>query len=514
MKDILQTLWSLMKGTNGPTRVVLCSAFALALAMAGYSAFRASNPSFVLLYGDLDESQLSAVQSAIAKGGIRFRTSSPPGPYTIWVDSEQQYEALSQVATESALQADPRGISSGAGMDSVWMSSGEREQMMLKRRWQEVELQLESYPWIGKARVTGSAPEHKVLSREPERDITVSVVLQLVGTTELDPERSDTVAQIVCFGFGIPRENVIISDQNGVRLFDGSSSRGMDELLAHQREFDHVNTERVQQALDMAYGSGLTVASVHGEWSYDELESVEEKIDPTSKSPISEFSHDTQTPQGLVSGAGGAVGLDSNTELPTSSPSSGEESLATTSEVSKEYAVSRNTSHLRQTAPVLERLAVSVVLDKSLDVDLAQIEKAVKGIAGFDEARDTFTSMVATFPSVARDDQGKPVPVQVEPASRPVSPIIGVIIERAVEIVAALAFVFVLLRSLKRSQRVIALPEEKKQSLSDFIPEEKIDLDVLARAHVDELLRTNPEKVSKLLSRWASGESFYTRSTP
>jgi hypothetical protein len=36
---------------------------------------------------------------------------------------------------------------------------------------------------------------------------------------------------------------------------------------------------------------GLTVASVHGEWSYEESESVEQNIDPTSKAPLSEFSH-------------------------------------------------------------------------------------------------------------------------------------------------------------------------------------------------------------------------------
>ncbi len=515
MKDILLKLADLLKGTNNPTRVVICAAVVLALAIAGYSSFQARNPSFVLLYGELDESQVASVQSAIAKGGIRFKTSSPPGPYSVWVESDKQYEALSAVATQSALQTDPRGIQSDSGMQDIWLSAGEREQMMLKRRWQEVELQLEGYPWIGKARVTSSAPERNLLSRVSPESITVSVVLQLVGLTELDQDRSDTVAQIVSFSFGIPRENVIISDQNGRQLYEGGASRGMDEMLAHQENYDRLASTRVQDALDRAYGPGLTVASVHGEWSYDELESVEEKVDPTSKAPLSEFSHETETPQPDAAANGGRVGTDANL---SPDPAASEEStttLATTSETSKEYAVSRNTSHLRKSSPLLERLAVSIVVDSSLEPGLAQIERTVKALAGFDEQRDIFTSTVAAFPGVARDDQAKTVPPAAsEPAAEPMSPLVGVLIERAIEIVAALAFLFVLLRSLKRSSKPIVRPnDDKKPSLSDLIPEEEVDLDMLARAHVDELLRSDPEKVSKLLSRWALGESFYSRSS-
>jgi flagellar biosynthesis/type III secretory pathway M-ring protein FliF/YscJ len=511
MKDLFSSILGALRGVNGPTRVVIGAAIVLALAVAGFATFQAHNPSFTLLYSELDESQLSAVQSAIAKGGIRFQVSSPPGPYSLWVEDGKRYEALSQVATQSALQTDPRGIQSGSGMESVWMSAGEREQMMQKRRWQEVELQLETYPWIGKARLTSSTPEHGPFSRTPKDATTVSVVLQLVGISELDRERSDTVAQIVSFAFGIPRENVIVSDQNGRQLLAGSSANGMNELLQQQEEFDRSSTSRVQDALDRAYGPGLTVASVHGEWSYDELESVEEKIDPTSKTPVSEFSHDTETPQGDLS-AGGPVGTTSNLDGAGNTPTRAPESPATTSESSKEFAVSRNTSHLRKTSPVLSLLAVNLVLDKSLEADRAQIEQAVKGLSGFVETRDGFSSTVAAFPAISRDDQGKPVAPTAEAPSVTTSPMLGVLLERAVEIVAALAFVLVLMKSLKRSGKPIVQVDDKRPSLSDLIPEEEIDLDMLARAHVDELLKSDPEKVSKLLSRWALGEKLYSRS--
>ena len=88
---------------------------------------------------------------------------------------------------------------------------------------------------------------------------------------------------------------------------------------------------------------------------------------------------------------------------------------------------------------------------------------------------------------------------------------VEVLIQRAIEIVAALAFVFVLVKSLKRSARPSAASAEARAALG-AAPEKDVDLDVLARAHVDELLRTNPEKVGQLLSRWAKDETHYSRS--
>ena len=510
MKDLLLSILGQLKNANGPTRAVIGAGVALLLVVAGVVSFRAQNPSFVLLYSGLDDSQLTAVQAAIANGDIRFKTSAPPAPYSVWVEESRQYEALSQVAMESALQADPRGISGTSGMESVWRSADEREQVILKKRWQEVELQLESFPWIGRAKVTSSTPPRGILAYSEHEPLTVSAVLQLVGTSELPRGRSDTVVQIISFAFGVPPENVIVSDQNGQRLFDPSRSSPADDLLAHQEEFDRTRTGRVQAALDRAYGPGMTIASVHGEWSYEEVETVEQSVDPTSKAPVSEFISETETPSG-TSVTGGPVGVAADAEEASSSVTA--ESLATTSESSKEYEISRNTNLRRKTAPVLERLSVSVVVDRSLESELTQVEEATKGFAGFDQERDTFSSMVATFPGFERDDEGLPVPAEAVPAEEPMSPTVTLLLERAVEIVAALAFLLILFRSLKRGSPA---PPEPSQEVAaspsgDSAAEEYIDLDMLARAHVQELLESDPERVSTLLSRWALSDSVYSR---
>ena len=82
--------------------------------------------------------------------------------------------------------------------------------------------------------------------------------------------------------------------------------------------------------------------------------------------------------------------------------------------------------------------------------------------------------------------------------------------ERGVELLAALAFLFVLFKSLKNGK--FKGDAEGAESDAGEAPEEEIDLELLARKRVEELLEKEPERVSALLSRWALGESFYSSS--
>ncbi len=155
MKELLRSLASLLKSTNGPTRVVIAASLVLALAVAGVAGFRASNPTFVLLETGLDAQKLSSVSAAIASKGIRFKTTSPPGPHTIWVEAPREYEARNAMYLEGAMAADPRGIeTSASGAATVFLGHGERQQQMQKRKEGDVEKLLEDYSWISLATIS------------------------------------------------------------------------------------------------------------------------------------------------------------------------------------------------------------------------------------------------------------------------------------------------------------------------------------------------------------------------
>lgn len=93
------------------------------------------------------------------------------------------------------------------------------------------------------------------------------------------------------------------------------------------------------------------------------------------------------------------------------------------------------------------------------------------------------------------------------------------VVQRGVEIVAAVLFLFVLLKALKGAPRA----ERRKTDgmlvaagVNDAGPE--IDqndpkyLDMLARRQIEELVKTEPEKVGTLLSRWVADQETLARS--
>ena len=101
------------------------------LALAGVVS---SGPHFVTLYAGLDDAERVAVEKALAEGGVRFRASNFPGPYTLYVDEDQFDQAQIHVALAEALRRAPTGINTGdSGAASIFLSSGERQQSMLKR---------------------------------------------------------------------------------------------------------------------------------------------------------------------------------------------------------------------------------------------------------------------------------------------------------------------------------------------------------------------------------------------
>ncbi|TDJ71859.1 MAG: hypothetical protein E2O39_07625 [Planctomycetota bacterium] len=497
MKELLRSLASLLKSTNGPTRVVIAAALVLALAVAGIAGFRASNPTFVLLETGLDAQKLSSVSAAIANKGIRFKPSYPPGPYTIWVEASREYEARNAMYIEGAMASDPRGIeTSASGAATVFLGHGERLQQMQKRKEGEVEKLLEDYTWIAKATISSSTPARSSLTRVLPP--TISVVLQLRGILEPDREQRETVATIVRSAFGAPRENVVISDQFGRTLYDGTRDNSLDELLAFQRQSDASETARIQAVFDDVYGPGLVRASVSSEWTHDQVESISETVDPTSKVRISKTESTTETPVGGPAGVSSSI-LDPSASARVPEP-------ATTSDTTEEFAIGRSTTHTLQMTPVLKRLTLTLLVDESLAEKLADVEEAGKTLVRFDEARgDVVIAITAAFFSLERDQDGNPVPPEPAPLPETTNPTLELLIEHGVEILAALAFLFVLLRGLKKGTAPV--PPEAATAAAHAVPDEEIDVDMLARKHVEQLLTSDPEKVSALLSRWALSES-------
>ena len=518
--------------TKAPLKAKVTAALALlavvgVLAVAGTVARR---PHFVTLYSGLGDVERVAVEKALAEAGVRFRSSNPPGPHVIYVDESAFDRAQIAVALAEALKRAPSGINAAEnGTSTLFMSSLERQQNMLKREWQETENLLQQLDYVTRATVTTSVPDSSPLrKREP---LTVSVALKLRSSSALSESQAETVAKLVRFRFGVPAENVIISDQSGHILFDsGREEEGHDPrtLLEHAADYDRELAAKVNESLSIAFGARKALVTVTSEWNHDMTTTVEQRLDPETVVLSSEKS-ETKTPQGTGPEVGGPAGTASNVldgfgvdnaAIP-GAPAPGGGGLAETNDEKSVFEAGRSTTQTVSTAPRLARLSVSLVIDESLAEKRAEIMDVVKAAVGFDPDRDDVLGVsTSTFgggetSSAAEGEEGEEAAAPAEP-----SPAMELLFTRGVEIVAALAFVvmlFLSLKSGKKANKVAAAsgeagaakgasPGAAGASGLDF-PDEEIDPVLLARTQIEEIVRTDPRRVGEILSRWANDES-------
>lgn len=511
MKALLTKLFAELQSATLATKAVIGASLLAIVGVIGFASVRSQDPNFRLLYSGLDASHAAAVQNALAQGNIRYQVSQPPAPFVIHVDDGAFYQAQNLVAISSALESAPAGIQTGAsGASSVFLSAPERQQSVLKREWQELEKQLAELDFVVRAHVSTSTPDPSPLRKSTP--MTVAVTLQVRGGEQLTKAQANTVAKLVRYRFNVPAANVMISDQSGRSLFEGQSDSDLSavagEALENKTQYDNELAHKTNQALDRIFGDGMAYVVVNSEWSYDETEKVEETLNPKNRAFVSETKTTSTTPVGASSGAGGPVGVDdaasgfgsSNAAVPggTAAGAASDKS-AETSEEKKTAVVGRSTEHTRRSAPMLTRLSVSLFLDQSLADRKEMLEASVKASTGFTDKRDTFSSMLTPFASIPRDEQGKIVPPPAkEPVSEP-NPLIETLIQRGVEIAAAVAFLFVLLKSLK------GMPKKKAEPTGGTSAAEAdaAYIEMLAKTEIQELVKSDPEKVGAILSRWA-----------
>ncbi len=499
MKKLLDTaktrLAALPAGAFAGIAVTIAAAAVLAVMALKWAA----QPSFEMLYSGLDARSAASVQSALAGANVRFRASQPPGPFVIHVDEEQYYAAQNAVALAGALDRAPEGISSATGAASeVFRSAQERAQSALKREWQELENQLEELDFVERAHVSTSVPERSPLRRaEP---MTVAVMLTLRGRADLTRSQATTVARLARFRFNVPAENVLVTDQGGQGLIEESGGDGQaamaQETFEQGRRHDTELERKANEALQRVFGRELAHVVVNSNWTQEELESVKETVDPKNKVVVSETTSKSTTP---ATGAAGPAGTASNLGGESGTGADAAAVAATTSESTKSTIVGRETQLRRSHTPKLERLSVSLFVDESLKERLPEVEAAVKSAVGFEAERgDAFAALSAPFAGLERDADGKLVVRTVEPVEAP-SRLMEMLLQRAVEIGVAGALLFVLWKALRNRKDAASEANARPAGV-----EEDRWIEMLAKARVEDLLKSDPERVGSILSRWAA----------
>ncbi|HEX6886440.1 MAG TPA: flagellar M-ring protein FliF C-terminal domain-containing protein [Planctomycetota bacterium] len=508
MKDQLDKLLAGLKGTNGATRLIAALVGLALVAIAGLAAVVANRPHFELAFSGLTDHELAQVGKALAEAGIPFEQSQPPGPFVVYVDRDRRSSAYMAVYAAGALDKPLEGILAGGGVASVFESAEERAQGVRKREWQEMEKMLEELDFVAGARVRTSATPSSGLGTQAAPP-TASVTLRVAGEAELAPAQSQTVANLVSRGLGIDKRHLVVSDQAGRALYDGeresTERRDVGDLLAHQAEHDRRLAREANAVLEAILGPNKARVTVSSEW--DHATSTLRKDTPAKGAVLQESKTTSEKP--LAGTDAPAAGVSANTldpDAPGARPAGAlaqAPALEKTSEETKSYAPTLTSEERVRTLPELKRLSVALFLDQSVQPQGDSLERAIQAAVGFDEERrDEFRTVVLPFVVAPAPAEGAPAAADVP--VRP-DPLLETLLRRGVEIAAAVVFLLLLARTLRGPRK------ERRAGAGGSAGAEEIDAELLARARVDELLKSDPAKVGEILSRWAREEPVASR---
>ncbi len=498
MNDAIKNLLESLRDTSVGTKLIALMGGASFLAIIGLVAVVSNKTDFQIAFSNLNDHDVATVSKALADAAIPFNVSSHPGPFNVYVDEENRHDAFAAVYGAGALDKPIGGILADGGIQSVFASSEERKQGVRKREWGEVEAMLMTLEFVTTATVRTSPGVSKPMTRNAP-PVTASVSL---GTrTPLTAEQKSNVARMTSNALGVDRRNLQISDHDGNTIFSGAEASEDEFRNQDAREleadFDQRLAERAAEALDLMLGPDKAHVVVTSEWNYEQTTSSTESS--TGKGLLlEETSNETESP---IASTASSVGLAANVDSSEPSRSTAPSPNATTKESTKKYAPLTKTEKRVSVIPRIKRLSVALFVDEAaVPVDrITEIEDAVRVAVGFDATRDTFKSTRQTFyaPEVSEEA------TEAETASAP-NPMIENLMRRGVEIVTALVFIVILLKSLKASSA------SKDANDGTLTPAEKADVDVemLARASVDDLLQSDPERVGEILSSWARGEDL------
>lgn len=505
---MLQFLIEQLRAAGTGSKVIAGVVVVAVVAIASTAAVVARKPHFELLYSELTASESAKVQKALSDAGIPFEGSQPPGPFNVYVDRSDRYKAFQAVAGASALDRPDGGIgATDGGLSTVFMSQSEREQVTLKRQWQEMEHLLEDLDFVARATVTTSGGQKVPFGEGPPK--MASVMLQLRRPEMMSKPQAKTVANLVRFGLGIEPRNLNISDQSGKSLYDGTeldeNGASPTDWLEQKRLFERDMEARANEVLASVLGPNKARVAVSSTWSHDLRTQVKESADPSQKVVVTETSTSSKIPQGSSAPVGGPAGPGSSSGsfgtdtagVPVERKPAAGDQVAKTDNSSKRYWTPHETTRTVSLSPTLNRLSVSLFLDESLSEQETSLASNVKAAVGFDDTRaDVFSTIILPLYAPPEPEEGE----GEEPAPSGLSPMVNTILERGVEIVSALVFLVLLMKALKGAK--VPAPAEPAPVEDDS--DDAIER--LAQAQIEELVKSDPERVGEILSSWAREE--------
>lgn len=264
----------------------LCVAIVIFMSTLFYWALR---PSYTLLFGSLKNEVANDIVQNLKERGAEYKLEN--GGQAIYVHEDKVDELRVELAPIGAPQSDMKGYEL---FDSNSLGMTDYMQQLNNRRALEGELSRS----INNLQQVESSRLHLVLpERSPFKQTSVeasaSVIVSLKPGASLQKKQIQGITSLIAGSVeGLNAEGVTIIDQTGKRLTNGEEEQGKfasdGDWLKTEQKTESYLTERGQSMLDRVLGPGNSIIRVSVEQNFDSVVRESNKIDPESRTLISE----------------------------------------------------------------------------------------------------------------------------------------------------------------------------------------------------------------------------------
>ena len=408
MDQFKNRLQSILSAVPPAQRVVVLVALAVLTVTVVIFARWLTQPSYTLLYSNLDDKALSQVIGELDSQGISYKIEG--GGSRIMVPRQQVYQVRASLAEAGvAGEAVPKGYEL---LDGQGLAVSDFKQKVDYQRALEGEISktLMAMDGVESASVRLAMPEEQLFSDE-QKPVTASV---LMGTpTALNQDQVDTVVFLVSSAVeGLAPGNVTVADSTGNVLSapgDAGGSGGVgDRNMQLQREYEAALASDVQRLLTNVTPAAAASVVIHAQLNFDETQTESETYDPESQVVLAESGSTETLSGGGAGGAGGVVGVNGGQGTGGAAGGGGNYEK---SDATAEYGVNREVTRTRVAPGQVENLSVAVVMDDgSLTGAEApsepEVEDLVAAAIGLDEERgDTIQVSALPFPKTSAKEE-------------------------------------------------------------------------------------------------------------
>lgn len=502
----MQVLTSL--STKGKITLAACALGFLAAAM--FVVKLAGAPAYTTVMTGLDPAKTAKVTAALDAKGVGYELQN--NGTALAVDKAKTTEAKAALAGA--------GVSAGAAeqpgyelLDKQKLGASSMQQQVAYQRALEGQIAqtISQIDGVGSATVRITLPKDDLFA-DDEKPATAAVLLGGDAST-LEPGAVRGIASLVASSVeGLKVSAVTITDATGSLLWPSGEGGGdgmpASKPAAEARFAQQMETSLVAM-LTRTLGPDKAQVEVRADLNVDEA--TREQLEYADRGTALSRTQESETLEGGAA-AGGAAGVTAN--LPGARAGAGAGSNYERENTKTDYGVNKTVTRTRVAPGAVNKLSVSVLVDKGAKADVAALTRAVETAAGVDAARGDLVSVQeVAFAKLPEPAKPTPAALPVPPQFKPILSAVGIG-------GAVLLFLFFLSRHVKkREDEELADTPSWLASLQGPVPlaqiaaaepqneAQQVFQNDPRRVQLEEIVQREPDRVAQQLRSWITEDA-------